>query len=118
MSIRRFIVQITSAILGLYLATRFIPNVQILGGIKTLLLAGLVLAVFNYFVKPILKIITLPLRLVTFGLFSFVLNMALLWAADILFSNLIIKGLAPLFLSSMIIWGLGLVLSLIIREKH
>ena len=118
MSLKRFIAQLVAAIGGLYLAARFVPSVQIDGGIKTLLLAGAILGALNYFVKPILKVLSLPLRVLTLGLFSFVINMALVWGADILFPNLVIKGIFPLFLASLIVWGLGILLGLFIKDKR
>ena len=118
MSLKRFIAQLIAAILGLYLASRFIPSVQIDDGLKTLLMAGAILGALNYFVKPILKLISLPLRILTLGLFSFVINMALVWGADILFPGLVIKGLAPLFFTSLIVWGLGILLGLFIKDKR
>ncbi|MEK7482298.1 MAG: phage holin family protein [Patescibacteria group bacterium] len=118
MSLKRFISQLIAAILGLYLASRFIPSVQVEGGLKILLMAGAILGVLNYFVKPILKLVSLPLRILTLGLFSFIINMALVWGADILFPGLIIKGIWPLFLTSLIVWGLGILLGLFIKDKH
>lgn len=118
MSLKRFIAQLIAAILGLYLADRFIPAVQIEGGLKTLLMAGAILGALNYFVKPILKVLSLPLRVLTLGLFGFVINMALLWGVDILFPGLVIKGIFPLFLTSLIVWGLGILLGLFVKDKR
>jgi putative membrane protein len=43
------------------------------------LLAALILGVLNLFLKPILQVISLPITLLTFGLFSFIINGFLLW---------------------------------------
>jgi putative membrane protein len=43
------------------------------------LLAALILGVLNLFLKPILQLISLPITLLTFGLFSFIINGFLLW---------------------------------------
>jgi putative membrane protein len=110
-------VQIVTGILGLFLATLIISDVKVEGGVKNLLLCGFLVGLLNYFVKPILKKITWPLRLLTLNLLSFVINMGLIWAVDIVFKELIIKGLFSLFWATLIIWGLGLVLSLLIPKK-
>ena len=99
--------QIVTGILGLWLATLFVPGVEFLGSWKTLVLAGIILGLINFFIKPILKLITLPLRIVTLGLFTFIINMGLIWLVDIFFTELVILGIIPLFWTSLIVWGLG-----------
>ena len=54
------------------------PQMIHVSSIWTAVLASFVLSVLNMFVKPILTILSLPLTLVTFGLFSFVVNAAIL----------------------------------------
>lgn len=108
--ITRLIVQIGTGILGLWLATEFVSGVEFIGPFKSLLIAGTILGLINFFIKPVLKLITLPLRILTLGLFSLVINMGMIWIADILFPELIIKGLTPLFWTTIIIWALSLFL--------
>lgn len=108
----RLLFQIIAGILGFWLATKFVPGVEFVGEIKYLLLAGSILGLINFFIKPIIKMITLPLRILTFGLFSLVINMAVVWIVDILFPELIISGLLPLFWTTIIIWLVSLLLGL------
>jgi len=56
--------------------------------------------------------ITFPFRILTFGLFSLVINMVMVWTVDILFPELVIQGIVPLFWLSIIIWGVSLLLGL------
>lgn len=118
--------QIIAGILGIFLATKFVPGVSLevipgqsqFFGIEftapwqILVLVGGVLGLVNFFIKPILKIITLPLRVLTFGLFSLVINMLMVWLVDILFPELTILGLIPLFWTTIIVWALCLLLGL------
>jgi len=120
------ILQIIAGILGIFLGTRFVPGVSLeiipgqssLFGIEftavwqILLLIGSCLGLINFFIKPILKIITLPLRVLTFGLFSLVINITMVWIVDILFPELTISGIIPLFWTTIIIWGVSLLLGL------
>ena len=122
----RLILQIIAGILGIFLATKFVPGVSLeilpgqssLFGIEfttswqILLLIGSALGLINFFIKPVLKMITLPLRILTFGLFSLVINMVMVWTVDILFPELVIQGIVPLFWLSIIIWGVSLLLGL------
>lgn len=59
-----------------------------------------------------LRILTLPLRILTLGIFSWVINMAIVWAVDVLFPELIIAGLIPLFWTTLIVWVVSFFLGL------
>lgn len=123
MYIRGLILQIIIGIVGLWLAVRFVSEVTFTGPIffipganldlrtalGALISVGAILGFLNFFVKPILKIITLPLRIITFNLFSLIISMGIVWIVDIFFPELIIKGIAPLFWTTLILWGLNLV---------
>lgn len=113
----RLLLIIISGILGLWLADRFVPGVDFTGDWKTLLYAGLTLGLINSFVKPILKLITLPIRLLTLGLFGLIINIAIVWAVDIFFAELIINGLYPLLWTTLIVWGLGILFPLFLPKK-
>jgi putative membrane protein len=120
----RLILQIIAGILGMFLATKFIPGVNLeiipgqsgLFGIEfkaawqILILAGSVLGLINFFIKPLLKFITSPIRALTFGLFTLVINIGLVWLVDVLFPELIIRGIIPLFWTTIIVWGLNFLL--------
>ncbi|MDH3805556.1 MAG: phage holin family protein, partial [Gammaproteobacteria bacterium] len=62
--------------LGLYLATALIPGVQI-DGTANFILAAILLSLVNGFVRPVAFLLTLPLTIVTLGLFLLVLNAAM-----------------------------------------
>lgn len=119
-----------SAGLGIFLATIFIQGVRvtifsdsnffgfpITATWQLFILFGLILGLLNFFVKPILDVITLPLRILTLGLFTFVINMALVFALDIIFGELSIGLYLPLIYTTLIIWGLNLLLSIFTKEK-
>jgi putative membrane protein len=101
---------VISGIMGLWLADIFVEGVDITGSWRDLLIIGSILGLINFYIKPILKLISLPLRLVTLGLFGIVINIAMVWTADILFSRLVISGLMPLLWTTLIVWGLGILL--------
>jgi len=115
--VKRLISQILAGILGLYLAQKFIPDVQFSGNWQFLVLTGLVLGLINFFIKPILKTITLPIRIFTFGLFSLVINMGMIWIVTRFFPQLKISTIFAFFLTSVIVWGLNLIFPLFISSK-
>ena len=110
------IFQMIAGVASFWLAARFVPGVEFAGDIKYLILAGVILGLINFFIKPILKIITLPLRVLTFGLFTLAINMALVWVIDVLFPELIISGLIPLFWTTVLIWLVSFFLGLSKRK--
>lgn len=114
---RRLILQIIAGIFGLWLAVRFVSKVEFVDSWQILILAGLVLGLINFFIKPILKVIALPLRILTFGLFSLVINMGMVWIVTLIFPEIKISGILPLFLTSLIIWGLNLLFPLFVPKK-
>jgi len=116
--------QIVVGILGIYLGINFVPGVSveippegiIFLGIKltaqwqVIVLIGIILGLVNFFIKPIFKIVTLPLRILTFGLFGFIINMLMIWLVDIFFPELVIAGIIPLFWLTIIVWVLSFLL--------
>ncbi len=98
----RLIFQVLGGAGSLWLAIRFVPGVSFSGDFKTLVLAGAVLGLLNFFVKPILRIITLPIRIITLGLVGLLLNVLMIWVLDILFVELTIAGIIPLLWTTLI----------------
>ncbi len=105
---RRLMFHILVGILGIWLATG-LPKVSFEGEIASLALAGFVLGVINFFFKPILDILTFPLKILTFGLFTLLMNMGIIWIIDILILGNIFT-LLNLFLTTIIIWILNIII--------
>ncbi|OGZ78532.1 MAG: hypothetical protein A2528_02720 [Candidatus Staskawiczbacteria bacterium RIFOXYD2_FULL_37_9] len=129
---KKLLSQIVSAGLGLWLATllpigivaRAYPDSNFFGFPLTaqweiFLVLGIVLGLLNYFLKPLLKTIALPLEIITLGLFTIVINMALLWLLDLMFDELYIPIYLPLLYITLIIWGFNLIIQkLLIRNEN
>lgn len=113
---------VIAGFVGLILATVVVPGVKAQGSFiqaaRTLLLAGVALGLVNFFIKPLITAITFPLRWLTLGLFGLVVNMAIVWGIDILFTpELTIKGILPLFWTALIVWLANLILGIKKRNK-
>lgn len=114
--------QIVIGFLTLLLAVKFIPSgVTFTGPIfptrlewehifRTLLFAGILLGIVNSFVKPILNAISLPLRILTLNLFSFVISGFLIWLVAFISPELTIDGFKPLLLTTLILWGITFII--------
>ena len=77
--------------LGLFLASSLIPGVQI-SGTGSFILAAVLLGLVNAFVRPIAFLLTLPLTIVTLGLFLFVLNAAMFGLVAAMLDGFVIAG--------------------------
>ncbi len=69
---------------ALFLLPQALLGVKIFGGFQTILLSGFILTILLWVLKPILNIITLPLNLLTFGIFSFLINIIILYLLTLL----------------------------------
>lgn len=98
-----FIIRILGNSLALYAAAYFVPGFLIDGGIKEYLLAGVLLGVLNLSIKPILKAVSMPLIILTLGLWTIVLNALILWAVDYVFNFVVVQDLTALVWATIII---------------
>ena len=79
------------AMLGLFLASQLLPGVTIVGT-GTFILAALLLGLVNGVVRPIAFVLTLPLTIVTLGLFLLVLNAAMFGLVAAVLDNFTVSG--------------------------
>ncbi len=107
------IVSIAGNSFGLYAANRYVENFVFTGGYINYITAGLFLAFLNFTIKPILKIVTAPIILLSLGLFIIVINALLLWVTDNIFDFISIETTASLILSTILIGFINLVLGII-----
>ncbi len=91
--------------LCLLLVSRFVPGF-IVSGLGTALIAAVVVGLVNGTLGLLLKLISLPLILITFGLFWFVINAMMLKFASLFVPGFTVVGFAPAF------WG-AIILSLL-----
>mgnify|MGYP000029443854 CR=1 FL=1 len=127
---KRFLSQVISATIGLWIATLFISGVIVrpypdsnFFGIslaaqwQIFLFLGIVIGLISYFIKPLLNTIVLPLKIITIPIFSFSIEMILIFILDLIFDELIIPFFLPLFYTSLIIWFTNIVLQFILVKK-
>jgi len=102
----------------IYLAAQVVPGIILRGKpLWPALLAGLVLALINALVKPIVKLVTLPLTLVTLGLFLFVLNAFCLWLTSAIVPGFDVAGFKPAFLGALLISVVSWALTVFVNDS-
>lgn len=111
----RFIIRILGNAVALYVAFLIVPGFVISGSWEQYLIAGLVLALLNMIVRPILKIVSFPLILLTLGLFTFIINIFMLWLLDYLVSFVTIEGFVALIWTTIIVSIVNLFFSIIAK---
>ncbi|AGU52418.1 hypothetical protein VAPA_1c53660 [Variovorax paradoxus B4] len=74
------------------------------------LIAAAVIGLLNMIVRPVLVVLTLPVTIVTLGLFLFVINALLFWAASGLLTGFHVSGFVAALIGSLIYSLLGLVI--------
>lgn len=87
---------------GLYAAGLYLKGFSVPSDITGLLTAALVISLVHLIFRPVLKIISFPLLLITFGLFNIVINLVLLFAADAFTASIAIEGWRTLLIASFI----------------
>jgi putative membrane protein len=98
-------------------ATTFVPGISFQGNIVTLLVAGLLLGLFNLIVRPIAMFLSFPLLILTLGLFYFVLNGLLLWAASFILPGYRVDGLLAGILGALVMSLINWALSALVSGK-
>ena len=87
---------------ALWVAAQLVPGI-VVSGLTPLLLAALVLGLINAIVRPILIILTLPLTLLTLGLFIFVLNAFCLWLTSRIVPGFMVQTFGTALLGALVV---------------
>ncbi|MEM7051390.1 MAG: phage holin family protein [Acidobacteriota bacterium] len=99
----RIVLQIALNGLALYLIAHLVPGIGHQGDLPTLLFAGLAIGLLNCLVKPFLTLFSLPLLIVTLGLFYLVINGLLLRLAAWLVPGFEVAGWLPAILGGAVL---------------
>jgi len=81
-------------IIAIYLASQLLEGVSYSEDIKILVLAGIALTLANYIVKPVIKIVTLPINFITLGFFSWVIDVFILYLVILFVPEFSVAGFA------------------------
>jgi len=77
--LKKIIIGVVLNALAMYLVTKFFHDIQYTGGMVFFVVSGAVIGVLNTFVKPLMKLLSFPLVLMTVGLFTLVINAIIFW---------------------------------------
>jgi len=102
--------------LAVLVAAYLIPGIAVRGFFSALLAAAM-LGILNAFFRPILIILTLPINILTLGLFTFVINAVLLMMASGVIGGFLVQGFWPALFGSLVISAISWLLSSFINER-
>lgn len=97
--------------IAFYCIAKYVPgfNHDITAG--TAIIAALVFGVVNAIIRPILLLITLPINLITLGLFTIVINALMFWLTVVLVPGFTVAGFVPALEGAIIMMIVSLILS-------
>ena len=115
-----FLVRLLVNAAALWVATRIVPGVTFDGGPLPMLGVALVFGMLNASLRPLAKILTFPLIIVTLGIFALVINGLMLWLTSSLSSTLglgfHVSGFWAAFWGALVVSLVSLMLSMLIRD--
>lgn len=104
------ILRLLILVAGIFLAAYLVPGIAVEGywpAIKAAVLLGLI----NLFIRPVILLLTLPISLITLGLFTIVINGLILWSVGHIVDGFAVSGLLAAIVGSVVISILSIVLN-------
>jgi putative membrane protein len=115
-----FLVRLLVNAAALWVATRLVPGVSHEGGVLPMVGVALVFGVVNAFMGTVARVLSIPLIILTLGLFWFVINGFMLWLTSSLSSALglgfHVTGFWPAFWGGLVVSLVSTVLSVLVTE--
>ena len=108
-----FIIKILLTAVAAVVAAYLLPGVTI-DGFLTALIVALILSILNTFIKPILVILTIPITIVTLGLFLLVINAILVMVTDYFVDGFTVSGWLTAIIFSLIVSVVTYILNAIV----
>lgn len=116
-----FIIRLIVNAAALWVATRLVPGVVYDGAVLPFLGVAIVFGIVNAFIRPVTKILTFPIIILTLGLFSLVVNGLMLWLTSALSGALglgfHVSGFWAAFLGALVVSIVSTILSLFIQDR-
>lgn len=129
---KNFVLKLLVNAVGLYVASLLLKSgitFQASSGwarVESVLIVALVFGLVNTFIRPVVKLFSLGVRLLTLGLFTFVINALMLWLTSLLFQvyanshhvqpKFHVSGFVPALLGSLIITAVSIVLNWVLPD--
>jgi len=118
----RLLVRWAIAAIAIFVAVKFLPGLHFHGSLLALAGVAVIWGLVNSLVRPVLKLLTCPLIILTLGLFTLIINAAMLmltsWLAEGFGIRFIVDGFWAAFWGALVISIVSFLLNLLIREAE
>ena len=98
----RVFLRIAVIVVALLAITRFVPNIEVADW-QTAVVVALIWAIISVTLKPVLELLTFPITIITFGLFSVFINALLFWLVGAFVPGFIVDGFIPAIVGSVLL---------------
>lgn len=98
----KLVIHVLIVAVALLVSAYIIPGIEV-ASVYIAIIAALILGLLNLVIRPILFILTLPLTIITFGLFALVLNALIFWFAASFIEGFTVTGFIPALLGSIVV---------------
>lgn len=102
---------------ALMITSYLVPGLFV-ANIVSAAIASVVLGLINAIIKPILVVLTLPLTLLTFGLFLFVINALVIWLAGIITPGFVVGGFGSALIGSIVLTLITSGLTMLVGKRQ
>lgn len=117
----KFILRWVINAIALFLAVYLVPGVNLQGNWVSIIWLALIFGLINAFLRPLLKLLTCPLIILTLGLFTLLINTFLFWLTSQVGQafgiGFTIDGFWPAFLGGLVVTVVSVILSLILKDE-
>ena len=117
----KFILRLAINAIALFLAVYFVPGVTLQGAWVNIIWLALIFGLINAFLRPLLKLLTCPLIVLTLGLFTLLINTFLFWLTGEIGQafgiGFTISGFWPAFLGGLVVTVVSVAMSLILKDE-
>lgn len=101
--------------LALIVVASIVPGFGV-ESLYTALIAALILGLVNALVRPLFFILTLPITILTLGLFTFVINAFMIWLVSTIVKGFQVEGFVPALLAALLLWAISLATNWMIKQ--
>jgi putative membrane protein len=117
----KFILRWAINAVAFFLAIRFVPGISLHSSWIGVIWLALIFGLVNAFLRPLLKLLTCPLILLTLGLFTLLINTFLFWLTGQIGQwagiQITIAGFLPAFLGALVVSIVSIVFTLILKDE-
>jgi putative membrane protein len=111
-----FVLRVIINTLAIVVAAKLVPGIEV-DGVLAAIAAGLLLGVVNAVVRPVLLVLTLPITLVTLGLFLLVLNGLCFWLVAAVVKGFQVAGFWSAVLGALVVSVVSWVVTLLVSDS-